>query len=36
VVADPDEPEQAGRTTAAQFVLESIEEVQQFLNSLAR
>jgi trehalose 6-phosphate phosphatase len=36
VVADPDEPEQARRTTAADFVLWSMGEVQQFLNTLAR
>ena len=36
VVADPDGPEQARRTTAADFVLWSMGEVQQFLNSLAR
>ena len=36
VVADVGNPEQAGRTTAADFVLASIGEVQQFLNTLAR
>jgi trehalose 6-phosphate phosphatase len=36
VVADLDDPEQAGRTTAADFVLESTGEVQRFLNTLAR
>lgn len=36
VVVDVGDPEQAGRTTAADFVLGSIEEVQQFLNELAR
>ena len=36
VVADLDDPEQAGRSTAADFVLESTGEVQQFLNTLAR
>lgn len=36
VVADPDEPEQACRTTAADFVLWSMGEVQQFLNTVAR
>lgn len=36
VVVDAGDAEQAGRTTAAAFVLGSIEEVQQFLNTLAR
>jgi trehalose 6-phosphate phosphatase len=36
VVADPNVPEQARRTTAADFRLESTGEVQQFLNNLAR
>jgi trehalose 6-phosphate phosphatase len=36
VVADLDDPEQAGRITAAAFMLESTGEVQQFLNTLAR
>jgi len=36
VVANLDDPEQAGRSTAADFVLESTGEVQQFLNTLAR
>jgi trehalose 6-phosphate phosphatase len=35
VVADVGDPEQAGRTTAADFVLESVEEVQRFLSTLA-
>jgi trehalose-phosphatase len=35
VVADLGDPEQAGRTTAADFVLESVGEVQRFLNTLA-
>jgi trehalose-phosphatase len=35
VVADQGDPEQAGRTTAADFVLESVEEVQRFLETLA-
>jgi trehalose 6-phosphate phosphatase len=35
-VGDPDDPEVAGRTTAAHFVLHSIEEVEQFLDRLAR
>jgi trehalose 6-phosphate phosphatase len=36
VVADLGDPEQAGRTTAADFMLESTGEVQRFLNTLAR
>jgi trehalose 6-phosphate phosphatase len=36
VVADLGEAEQAGRSTAADFVLESTGEVQRFLNTLAR
>ena len=36
IVADVDDPEVAGRETAADFVLESIGEVEQFLNTLAR
>jgi trehalose 6-phosphate phosphatase len=35
VVADLSDPEQAGRATAAEFVLESIGEVQRFLDTLA-
>lgn len=35
VVADLSDPEQAGRATAADFVLESTGEVQRFLNALA-
>jgi hypothetical protein len=35
-VAAPNQREQAGRTTAADLVLEPIEEVQQFLNRVAR
>ena len=35
IVADTTDPEQAGRATAAEFVLESIGEVQQFLDTLA-
>jgi trehalose 6-phosphate phosphatase len=35
IVADLSDPEVAGRETAADFVLESIEEVEQFLNTLA-
>jgi trehalose 6-phosphate phosphatase len=36
VVADLGNPEQADRTTAADFMLESTGEVQRFLNTLAR
>lgn len=36
VVADRSDPEQAGRTTAADFVLESTGEVRWFLDTLAR
>ncbi len=36
VIADPGDPEQALRTTAAGFMLEPTGEVQQFLNILAR
>jgi trehalose 6-phosphate phosphatase len=35
-VGDPDDPEVAGRTTAAHFVLNSIEEVERCLDKLAR
>jgi trehalose 6-phosphate phosphatase len=35
-VGDPDDPEVAGRTTAADFRLGSIDEVEQFLDALAR
>lgn len=35
VVADTTDPEQATRVTAAEFVLESIGEVQRFLDTLA-
>jgi trehalose 6-phosphate phosphatase len=35
-VGAPDDPEVAGRTTAADFVLASIEEVERLLDSLAR
>jgi len=35
-VGDPDDPENAGRTTAANFVLASVEETEQLLDSLAR
>jgi trehalose 6-phosphate phosphatase len=35
IVADTTDPEQASRATAAEFVLESIGEVQQFLDTLA-
>ncbi len=36
VVADRSDPEQAGRTTAADFALESTGEVRRFLDTLAR
>jgi trehalose 6-phosphate phosphatase len=36
IVAGADDPEAKGRETAAQFVLESVGEVQRFLDSLAR
>jgi trehalose 6-phosphate phosphatase len=36
IVADPSDPEEAARPTAADYVLESIEEVEQFLDRLAR
>lgn len=36
IVAHPDDPEVANRPTAAEFVLESTVEVEQFLNTLAR
>jgi trehalose 6-phosphate phosphatase len=35
IVADLSDPETAARTTAADFMLESIVEVEQFLNTLA-
>ena len=35
-VGDPEDPDAAGRTTAAHFVLESTEEVERFLSRLAR
>jgi trehalose 6-phosphate phosphatase len=35
-VGNPDDPEVADRTTAADFVLASIDEVEQLLDSLAR
>jgi trehalose 6-phosphate phosphatase len=35
-VGDADDPEVAGRTTAADFVLDSTQEVERFLNTLAR
>jgi trehalose 6-phosphate phosphatase len=35
-VGDPDDPEVTGRTSAAHFVLHSIEEVERFLDRLAR
>ncbi|MGH3900856.1 MAG: trehalose-phosphatase [Pseudonocardiaceae bacterium] len=36
IVGHPDDPEVANRPTAADFVLESTIEVEQFLNTLAR
>jgi trehalose 6-phosphate phosphatase len=35
-VGRADDPEVAGRTTAADFVLDDVEEVERFLNALAR
>jgi trehalose 6-phosphate phosphatase len=35
IVGNPDDPEVANRTTAADFVLQSTVEVEQFLNTLA-
>ena len=35
-VGSPDDPEVAGRTTAADYILFSTEEVRQFLDTLAR
>jgi trehalose 6-phosphate phosphatase len=35
-VGDPDDPEVAGRPTAADFVLTSMQEVERFLRALAR
>ncbi len=35
-VGHADDPEVGGRTTAAPFVLDSTEEVQRFLDTLAR
>jgi trehalose 6-phosphate phosphatase len=36
IVGNPEDAEVGGRPTAADFVLESVEEVEPFLNSLAR
>jgi trehalose 6-phosphate phosphatase len=36
LVADPADPEIAGRTTAAEYVLASTDEVERFLDALAR
>jgi trehalose 6-phosphate phosphatase len=36
LVADPDDPEVAGRVTAARFVLRDTQEVEDFLGALAR
>ena len=35
-VGNPDDPEVAGRPTAADFVLDSTQEVERFLDTLAR
>lgn len=35
-VGDPDDPEAEGRTTAADYVLDTVQEVEQFLDGLAR
>jgi trehalose 6-phosphate phosphatase len=35
-VGSVEDPEVAGRTTAADYVLHTIEEVEQFLDTLAR
>jgi trehalose 6-phosphate phosphatase len=35
-VGSPDDPEVAGRTTSADYILLSTEEVRQFLDTLAR
>lgn len=35
-VGEPDDPEAAGRTTAADYLLRSVDEVERFLDSLAR
>ena len=35
-VGSADDPEVAGRTTAADYMLHTIEEVEQFLRTLAR
>ncbi len=35
-VGSPDDPEVAGRTTAANFVLDSVDDVEKFLDRLAR
>ena len=36
LVADPADPDIAGRRTAADFVLDDTQEVQRFLDALAR
>ena len=36
LVADPSDPELAGRTTCAQYVLRNTDEVERFLDGLAR
>jgi len=35
-VGEPDDPEATGRTTAADYLLRSVDEVERFLDSLAR
>lgn len=35
-VGSPDDPETAGRTTAADYVLDSVQDVERFLDGLAR
>jgi trehalose 6-phosphate phosphatase len=35
-VGRADDPEVAGRTTAADYVLDDVQEVERFLNALAR
>jgi trehalose 6-phosphate phosphatase len=35
IVANPDDPEVVNRTTAADFALESVDAVKQFLDTLA-
>jgi trehalose 6-phosphate phosphatase len=35
-VGSPDDPELAGRTTAADYVLDTVRDVERFLDGLAR